>query len=302
MLKFYLSVSALAISLFANASSLLDLRENIVCASPLDYTMEIENRFFESFESWNGTDVDWLPEEWSEIVSDEKFPEINDGVFTWHVGTQSGTTPFAIDGVNYAVVYYAYEKDADGNTIDLPQDEWLIMPSFEVQDGDRLKFSLGYSPMFLFDMNNENVDWGAMDFVVRKPSTTLKVCVREGTEGEWTEIFDVYDEWEETPFDDLFNKYMGSEFRRYELDLSDFSGKNVDVAFRFVGKYGNTMEIDAVGIDNHGTAVDIVEMKAKEFDVYNLAGVCVLRRATLADVEKLDKGIYVVNGRKIAVK
>lgn len=250
MLKFYLSLSALTLFGVANAASLTDLREKILCVSPSQEPGEQENRFFESFEAWDNTTTDWLPADWTEIVSDKRYEEMNDGVFTWHVGTQSGTTPFAIDGSNYAVIYYAYEKDAEGKTIDLPQDEWLIIPPQQIISGDHLNFYLGYSPMFLFDMNNENINWSNMDFITRKPSATLKVCVRESETDEWTEIFDIYNEWEDTSLEELFNNYMDSQFRQYDFDLSDYAGETIEIAFRYVGKYGNTMEIDAVSIKN----------------------------------------------------
>ena len=37
-------------------------------------------------------------------------------------------------------------------------------------------------------------------------------------------------------------------------------------------------------------------------DVYNMQGVLVLRDATVSDLEKLDKGIYLVKGKKFVIQ
>ena len=37
-------------------------------------------------------------------------------------------------------------------------------------------------------------------------------------------------------------------------------------------------------------------------DVYNIAGVKVLENATIEDVNRLEKGIYIFNGKKVMVR
>lgn len=56
-------------------------------------------------------------------------------------------------------------------------------------------------------------------------------------------------------------------------------------------------EVAAVGID--GVEADMANARG---DVYNVAGVCVLRDATIDQVNRLDKGIYIFNGKKVMVR
>ena len=214
--------------------------------------------FYEDFESWDGETSAWLPEGWTKQVTNAEQEAMEDGRFTWHVDTKhpQQTIPNAIEGSKFAIVYYANTTDENGKKVDLAQDEWLISPVVRLGEDARLDFYLGYSPLFLFDLNNENINWGAMDFVNRKPSTTLKVMV-SADGGEWQEVYDVYDEWSGETFSTLFNSCFDSSYHPVEIPLSDFAGKEVQVAFRFVGKFGNTMEIDAVRISGKAENVAV---------------------------------------------
>lgn len=53
----------------------------------------------------------------------------------------------------------------------------------------------------------------------------------------------------------------------------------------------------------HSTAgVDLVETSIANVKVYNLQGHCVLENASSENIKTLDKGIYVINGKKIVIK
>ena len=210
-------------------------------------SMVAQDKVFEGFEGWDYVMADWLPEGWTEENSNEDIFLLNNGAFTWHVGTQSGYLPNAPEGYNYALIYYAYDYDDTGKKFDLPQDEWMISPSYTVGANSTLSFFVGYSPLYLFDLNNENINWGKMEFIDRKPSTTLKIYIRSNG-GEWVMLKDLYEEWAETSLNDLFNNYSNVEFRQLSFDLAEYAGTDVQVAFQFVGMYGNTMEIDAFQI------------------------------------------------------
>jgi hypothetical protein len=49
-------------------------------------------------------------------------------------------------------------------------------------------------------------------------------------------------------------------------------------------------------------SVEDIIAEATSFDVYTLNGVCVLRNASAEDVKLLDKGVYIINGRKVALR
>ena len=214
---------------------------------------QAQQKLYQDFESWDGTTADWLPEGWTEVNTNEEQAQMEDGIFTWHVESRRPNTsiPDTPDGTAFAIVYYAYGYDENNKKVDLAQDEWLISPSFRAEANDTLSFLLGYSPLYLFDLNNENINWSDWSFKNKKPSTTLKVMVRE-VGGEWTELHDLYNEWKDSEFKKLFDNYSSSTYHRLELPLASLSGKEIQVAFRFVGKYGNTMELDAVCVK--GTA------------------------------------------------
>lgn len=50
------------------------------------------------------------------------------------------------------------------------------------------------------------------------------------------------------------------------------------------------------------TSVELISTEVFGGDVYNVAGVLIMRNATADDIRNLDKGIYIVGGKKIAVK
>lgn len=215
--------------------------------------MQAQQKLYQDFESWDGTTADWLPEGWTEINTNADQAQMENGIFTWHVESRRPNTsiPDTPDGTAFAIVYYAYGYDENNKKVDLAQDEWLISPAFRAAEADTLSFLLGYSPLYLFDLNNENINWSDWTFKNKKPSTTLKVMVRE-VGGEWTELHDLYNEWKDSEFKKLFDNYSSSTYHRLELPLASLSGKEIQVAFRFVGKFGNTMELDAVCVK--GTA------------------------------------------------
>ena len=252
-----------------------------------------QDKVFEGFEGWDYVMADWLPEGWTEENSNEDIFLLNNGAFTWHVGTQSGYLPNAPEGYNYALIYYAYDYDDDGNKFDLPQDEWMISPSYTVGANSTLSFFVGYSPLFLFNVDNSNLDWGKNDFKDRSPSTTLRIYVRSNG-GEWVMLKDLYDEWAETPFDELFDNYFNVEFRQLSFDLAEYAGTDVQVAFQFVGMYGNTMEIDAFQITDATVGVDraFADQRVRP-DAYIQGGEIVInpRGAKLVDIYAANAGL-----------
>ena len=71
------------------------------------------------------------------------------------------------------------------------------------------------------------------------------------------------------------------------LDNAGVSGPNKEATFDYNVTYVSVEDIIA---------------DATSFDVYTLNGVCVLRNASAEDVKLLDKGVYIINGRKVALR
>ena len=98
------------------------------------------------------------------------------------------------------------------------------------------------------------------------------------TGGEWTELYDVFNEWKDYGLKDLFDNYSESSYHFTELSLEQFAGKSMQIAFRFVGKYGNTMEIDAVRVTGkQGSAAGIGKISAAAPEVTVHDGSIVVR-------------------------
>lgn len=200
---------------------------------------------YESFEGWDGENEDWVPSNWNRIVTADTLKNFN-GNCTWHVSGAVSFGPQPADGDYLATCNAAIQYDDNFNATTYPQDEWLISPEVTVKDNEKLIFTAGYSPLFLFNTTS-GVDWSNMKFLKREVSATIKVMVRE-VGGEWKQLLDVYDLYKDMDFETLFNDYSDVDNYSYMLPLSEYAGKKVQVAFRYVGTDGNVVGIDAVKI------------------------------------------------------
>lgn len=202
----------------------------------------------EGFEGWDGTTKNWIPATWSEINSEGEAGSYDGGAFTWFVSGQAGSLPTPVEGKYYCVIPYARVTRADNKKEDLPQDEWLVTPKMKLRTNEQLSFNISYSPLYLYDMSNENINFGTMEFIHQIISATLKVYIRENG-GEWKEIYDIEPAWRNYTLNDLFNNYYNQRSEDVVISLKNYDGKEVEIAFRYVGIRGNTMELDKVVVD-----------------------------------------------------
>ncbi len=208
-------------------------------ASSSNYTL------LESFEYWNGTDDDWIPTNWSRVVSADTLKTYN-GNCTWHVSGATLFGPSPAAGMYMAVVNAAIQYDDSYQVHAYPQDEWLISPEFTPKANEKLIFTAGYSPFFLFDVTN-GVDWSTMSFTKKQVSATLQVLVKADG-GEWKKVFDIYDSYKDYTFQELFNDFTDVANYTHTVSLADYTGKKVQVAFRYVGSDGNVISVDLVKV------------------------------------------------------
>jgi len=252
-------------------------------AGSMTAAVEDGNTLYENFSAWDGITDDWIPDGWTEINSTDEIKTLRNGAFTWHAVDPSkiSSMPNAIDGDYAMCIYHAKYKDDNNQNVELAQDEWLITPEFSPTADEYLSFYLAYNPLYLFNCSNEYLDFSdpkVIKFKERLPSTTMKILIREQG-GEWIQLHDVYDDWKNGPdFQELLDN-SGSSYWYYQFNLSDYVGKNVQVAFQFVGKFGNVMELDAVRV-----SVPVVEAEyqrpqgsfywgfSDEFDLYGAVG------------------------------
>ena len=71
------------------------------------------------------------------------------------------------------------------------------------------------------------------------------------------------------------------------LDNAGVSGPNKETTFDYVVTYSSVEDILA---------------EATEFNVYSISGVCLLTNAKAEDLKQLEPGIYIINGRKVALR
>ena len=71
------------------------------------------------------------------------------------------------------------------------------------------------------------------------------------------------------------------------LDNAGVSGPNKETTFDYVVTYSSVEDILA---------------EATEFNVYSINGVCLLTNAKAEDLKQLEPGIYIINGRKVALR
>ena len=183
--------------------------------------------FSESFEGYDETDKNWLPEGWTKQVKGEE---------TW-----------GFSGAIEALGYYPYDGKymAAINFSDKDQDEWLITPDITVSQGQVLTAHVQFSPAFLFDMNY--VDWDKYEFTEKHIAATLKIMVKP-EDGEWEQLKDIADDYWDMTLDEMLAAET-TAFTEFTLSLDKYVGKKVKVGFEYVGKDGNTMFLDAVSVD-----------------------------------------------------
>lgn len=226
---------------------------SLLCAAFLFPSSDFAQAETESFEDWDGVTADWLPEGWCEWHTDDYIPTLNNGSYPWPVinPADSKTLPAATDGKYYAAIGYA--KDPQTNE-DLYQDEWLISPAYKLSEyGGTLNFDAEYAPLFLFRVDNGFVDWGEMDFIERASSADLQILARKLTEeNEWEEDWVLFKSLFADWYTQSLSALMSADFSssRFHdsgtLFFTDDCYKNatIQIAFRYVGQYGNIMGID----------------------------------------------------------
>lgn len=189
---------------------------------------------FEGFEGWDGTTLDWTPEGWTVEMKGDV-----DREYSWTPVIPNSNLPAAPEGqYSYGI---SYSESAN-------QDEWLISPEVEIEGGMVATFSLFLNPAYLFKFDKDHVDFDKGEFIGEKEvAATLQLLVLPEGEKDWSTVYDVVDEYRDMTLSELRYAYTES-FDPRTVDLSEFAGKKIKLAIRYVGIDGNTMFIDAIGI------------------------------------------------------
>lgn len=196
--------------------------------------------FYESFEGWDGENITWLPDGWTrESHNDSELQDFE----RWSPYKGGGVFPVAPDGDYYMMISVAIASEG---TPARAQDEWLITPELTVKENEELSFQEWISPLLCLDLTY--FDWETWQFSQKVIVQDVEVHVREVGTQEWTKIYSAMDKYLPEDIDGNAMSDAAEDFVPVRLSLKDYEGKNIQIAFRYVGLDGNTSGIDAVAV------------------------------------------------------
>lgn len=223
--------------------------------------------FWDSFEGWDGQTIPWLPtvNKWATKSNIEDLtPYVTDGLCpTWFVLQGDGyNIPYAQDGMQFlGCTFGADVYDKDGKLIaPAPeQDEWLVSPTINAIGGTNyLSFDINYAPWDTHFF----VEGGDSIFDLDRIAYDVEVLVTTSTRtasfdpAVYTSVYKVSTEVDKeianTDMDDpiAVASLLFMSWHHVQIPLADFDSKNIRVAFRYTGKKGGLVLIDAVRVSD----------------------------------------------------
>lgn len=219
--------------------------------------------YYEGFEGYatEGKDLNWIPSDWTKKIAPGNEPtdemiahNINNTWYCYYTG-DGHFTPVTPDGQCDAFIHFAYSESTYGLE-PVAQDEWLISPSVQMAaTGEHyLDFLLAASFMDCYDVDND-FNWSTLTFSQRVVVNTMKVMASDDDGETWTQVFDLAD--------DVLSKLTDREcydteltsITKYKVDVSQYAGKKMKFAFRYVrnaGNWiGNSMVVDGFYVKNN---------------------------------------------------
>ena len=196
----------------------------------------------EGFEGYDGTAYDWIPANWQDVSkatpahtapgADSKLMNL-----TWETTGGSFAAP---NSGKYMARVQVSIANAEQGINEEAQDEWLITPAITVTDGSYLNFYLSYSPAWT------RINMATGDFTGK--NNILEVLISTDNGAKWTKVWDVMEDAMKYTDDELWEDAMTMThpYIPVLINLKDYVGKPIQVAFRYVGQSGESMSIDDV--------------------------------------------------------
>lgn len=184
-------------------------------------------------------------------------------------------------------------------------DEYFKPVSREIEEEEPRPNEIWYDASYQWDYEN-NTGWICFqelpEFTYPDDKTKIKVTrnINETVTEKWTTSnpygrLGGYFVEHADPAGQILSKASHTwEFNDNSNLVKDTETRSDGEVWSYTYRYGN---IDVVGIEDI-----MVSGQDKPFDVYNLQGICVLRNADPDALRTLPRGIYIANGRKIAVR
>ncbi|MDR1743232.1 MAG: choice-of-anchor J domain-containing protein [Dysgonamonadaceae bacterium] len=183
--------------------------------------------FQESWETYNG---DLSLSNWTIQKDDESGVtwEISDVVPGWYGDA------YPTSGSYLALIGFDYS--AAGM---MPQDQWLISPSFTVKENNQLSFDEAHAPIWMYydgDLHFEDELF------------TLKVKISDNNGATWTELFDSAEHNRGRYDEGNVYDYLDPIWESIVINLSAYAGKEVKIAFHSIGTFPDYNGIDNVQV------------------------------------------------------
>ncbi len=187
---------------------------------------------YENFSGWNGVSKKWVPEGWS-VEHKGKCSSS----YTWQpLKPTPYTYPTIADGEYCYYINYA----------DKEQDEWMISPEFTPENNMELSYYITMNLVYLY--STKNLDWFHQTYDGDKITVyTVQVLIQEEG-GDWEILYDYAEAYKDYSFRELIDASNISALQKQTIDLSEYGGKNVKIAFRYLGVDGDAILIDAIGV------------------------------------------------------
>lgn len=260
-------VAAMVKKAIANTSTGHRSKSNITDRiSAANYTAA-DTLLWESWENWDGETFGWTPSSWKRFSNfDENtyISEVTGSCPTWMAYKTDGYyVPYATNGMYVMLCLYGEDiLAADGTTLIAPapeQDEWLVSPTMNgVKETNVLSFDLAFTPIYTYLTGTPEAPTFDYDKTVYDMEVLITTDTRTASNDEtrYTKVFklsDVVDEiFDETDFTDSvsISNLMRMRWDHFKIPLTDFTGKNIRMAFRYKGKQGGAIMIDAVRVSD----------------------------------------------------
>ena len=212
------------------------------------------SHFFENFEDYDGEKADWLPDGWQDVSAMEP-PTVYDAAdgknYTWAVNKFKGL----LDGNYGAVINKKMEQDSEGNYtgFGLKQDEWLISPAFTPDEGSSIYFQYGFKPSYtLFNMKAFMDSYNSGGTLVYsfdgEGNAILELHVSTDNGATWNKVWDCVADAKSYTEKELRADLESSSYvyKQPVVSIDEYIGKEIRIAFRYVGVDGESMVVDRV--------------------------------------------------------
>lgn len=222
---------------------------------------------WESWESWDGNTFGWVPSSWRRFSNLDESVYINEGTGscpTWMAFEADGYyVPYATNGRTALLCLYGEEiLAADGQTVIAPipdQDEWIVSPTVSsVKGTNYLSFDVAFTPIYTYlqgTSEEPSFDYEHINYDLEVLVTT-DTRSASNNESKYTCLFRLSD-----VVSDLFSKINPDDeqtitsllmmrWQHIKLPLTEYDGRNVRVAFRYKGKQGGAIMLDAIRISD----------------------------------------------------